>query len=306
VGRGLRVLPYEPDAIDPGFRPFNIAPVNSGDLPGKTAAYAKQLMDQINPFRDLVANKGRVDSAAGLGFLDEKNRQLMTTPMKSVEKAFAKAHRATLAEAARALTLSRRAVPVSNLTLDLAGAIINPETSTVSFDQNPLPVITNLGVTIRETSPRSEVARKQEALQLYQLPGIQDPMRLMLLSLQEGLDFALYMEEERAAYEAVVKNCLILFGNGESPGEIVVTPHTALPKLQLRVLTSFMSGPQMMMASPEVQDEFMKYKQFLQQGLGNVLPEGVPLPEEAAMQRMQQQGRPMPQPAAPQRAGARR
>jgi len=69
-----------------------------------------------------------------------------------------------------------------------------------------------------------------------------------------------------------------------------------------------MAGPAMAMSSPEVQDEFMKFKQFLQQGLGNVLPEGVPLPEEAAMQRMQEQGRPMPAPAAPRRrqpAGAR-
>ena len=308
VGRGLRVLPYEPDAIDPGFRPFNIAPVNSGDLPGKTAQYAKQLMDNINPFRDLVASKGRVDSAAGLGFLDEKNRQLMVTPMKSVEKAFSQAHRSTLAQAARMLTTSRRAIPINNLTLDLAGAIIDPEQSTVSFDVNPLPVITNLGITIRETSPRSEVARKQEALQLFAAPGLGDPMRFILLSLQEGLDFAIYMEEERAAYESVVKNCLILFGNGETPGEVVLTPHTALPNLQLRVLNSFMAGPAMAMSSPEVQDEFMKFKQFLQQGLGNVLPEGVPLPEEAAMQRMQEQGRPMPAPAAPRRrqpAGAR-
>ena len=304
VGRGLRVLPYEPDAIDPGFRPFNIAPVNSGDLPGKTAQYAKQLMDQINPFRDLVANKGRVDSAAGLGFLDEKNRQLMVTPMRSIEKAFSQSHRAMLTQASRALALSRRAIPVNNLTLDLAGAVINSETGYVSFADNPLPTISNLGITIKETNPRSEVARKQEALQLYAAPGFQDPIRLMLLSLQEGLDFAIYMEEERAAYEMVVKNCLMLYGNGEAPGEIILTPHTALPNLQLRVLTSFMAGPQMAMSDPSVQDEFMKYKQFLQQGLGNVLPEGVPLPEDAAMQRMMQQGRPMPQ-QQPQMAGAR-
>tara|TARA_R100001460_G_scaffold101326_1_gene145214 strand:- start:1295 stop:3322 length:2028 start_codon:yes stop_codon:yes gene_type:complete len=300
VGRGLRVLPYEPDAIDPGFRPFNIAPMTTGDLPGKTAQYAKSLMDQINPFRDLVANKGRVDSAAGLGFLDEKNRQLMSTPMRSIEKAFSQSHRAMLAQASRALALSRRAVPVNNLTLDLAGAIIDPESSFVSFAQNPLPSVSNLGITIKETNPRSEVARKQEALQLFAAPGFNDPMRFMLLSLQEGLDFAVYMEEERAAYEMVVKNCLILYSNGEAPGEIIVTPHTALPNLQLRVLTSFMAGPQMAMASPEVQDEFMKYKQFLQQGLGNILPEGVPPPEQAAMQRMQQQGRPIPQPQRPQ------
>ena len=75
------------------------------------------------------------------------------------------------------------------------------------------------------------------------------------------------MEEERAAYEAVVKNCLILFGNGETPGEIVVGDPHSTTKVAVEGTNSFMSGPQMMMASPEVQDEFMKYKQFLQQGL---------------------------------------
>lgn len=289
VGRGLRVLPYEPDAVDPGFRPFNIAPFSSGEIPGKTAAYAKQLMDQINPFRDLAASKGRIDSAAGLGFLDEKNKQLMTNAARSCERAWAQAHRAALSGASRTIAKSRRAIPVNKLTLDLAGAIIDPSTGAVSFEQNPIPVISDLGITIRETNPRSEIARKQEALQLYNMPGMQDPTRFMLLALEEGLDFALYMGEEQAAYETVVRNILMLYGDGEQPGKIILTPHTAIPKLQGRVLTAFMSSPMMGMSSPTVQDEFKKYREFMMMSMGTVLPEGVPSPEEGPM------GPPQPQ-----------
>jgi hypothetical protein len=180
-------------------------------------------------------------------------------------------------------------VPVNKLTLDLAGAIIDPQTSKVSFEQNPIPVISDLGITIRETNPRSEIARKQEALQLYGMPGMQDPVRFMLLALEEGLDFALYMGEEQAAYESVVRNILMLYSDGEEPGRIIVTPQTALPKLQGRVLTAFMGSPMMGMASPTVQDEFKKYREFLMMSMGTVLPEGVPSPEEMPMAPQQPQ-----------------
>jgi hypothetical protein len=192
-----------------------------------------------------------------------------------------------LSGAARTIAKSRRAVPVNKLTLDLAGAIIDPQTSKVSFEQNPIPVISDLGITIRETNPRSEIARKQEALQLYGMPGMQDPVRFMLLALEEGLDFALYMGEEQAAYESVVRNILMLYSDGEEPGRIIVTPQTALPKLQGRVLTAFMGSPMMGMASPTVQDEFKKYREFLI--MGTVLPEGVPSPEEMPMAPQQPQ-----------------
>jgi hypothetical protein len=65
----------------------------------------------------------------------------------------------------------------------------------------------------------------------------------------------------------------------------------------------------MMAASPEVQDEFMKYRQFLMDSMGMTLPEAVPNPDDMAIlmqaeqavqeQMMQMQGQgglPGPQP----------
>lgn len=289
IGESMRVLMWEPDPIEPGFRPFNIQPHNLGDVPGKTAAFAKQLMDGLSPWQNLLAEKGRVDSAAGLGFLDEKLRQLMTNSTRAVDMAWSQAHRAVLAAVSREAKSSRRALPVNNLTIDLAGAVIDPEKDEVSFGDTPVPRLSHLSVTIREANPKSAIVRKQEALQLFQMEGLNDPMRFMLLVLKEGLDFAFYMDEEKSAYESVVRNILLLYGDGEEPGQFWAAPHTAMPDLQLRVLNGFMASTVMAVAAPRVVDEFNKYKQFLLESSGMVLPAAVPNPDDFAMLMMEEE-----------------
>lgn len=283
VGKGLRVMPFEPDPVSENFKPFSINPQTAGDIPGKTAAYAKELLDGINPVRDLISEKGRVDSAAGLNFLDEETNKTMTTPTRAMENAFGQCYRALLSAASKIVSMSPRAIPVSYLTLDLAGARIDPEQGTVSFENNnPIPSLTNLHFSVRQLNPKSNVARKQEAMEMLKA-GLTDPDGLKLFSLKEGLDFALWLDEEKSAYEAVVRNCLLLYGDGESPGEVVLTPHTARPDFQMRVLTSFLTSPTMSMASPQVQDEFMKYRQFMMDALGFTLPEAVPNPDDMSI-----------------------
>lgn len=289
VGQGLRVLPFEPDPVVETFRPFNITPNNSGDIPGKTAAFAKDLMDKMNPVQDLIHEKGRVDSAAGLSFLDEQINKAMTNPSRGIEQAFGGCYKSVLAGAIRVLMESPVAIPVVDLSLEMAGAIIDVENSQIQFQgQNPLPSLKNISLTIKETSPRSMVARKQEALEMLNA-GISDPDMFKLLVMKEGLDFAIWLDEEQSAYDMIVRNCLVLYGNGQDPGQIVLTPHTARPEFQLRVLVAFMSGPIMAMASTEVQNEFIKLKEFLMQSMGVMMPEGVPSPMEAAMMQQPQE-----------------
>jgi hypothetical protein len=282
VGKGLRVLPYDPDPVSEGFKPFSIQPFNAGDIPGKVASLAKQLMDGINPVRDLIEEKGRIDSASGLNFLDEEINKSMSTPTRGMERAFGQCYRATLSAISRSVAFQPRTIPVTKLTLDLAGAIINSKDGTVSFQENPVPSLTNLRIGIKEVNPKSVTARKSEALELLQM-GITDPDSFKLYALKEGIDFAFWMDEEEAAYQSVVRNCLILFGDGEVPGEVVLTPHTAKPEFQLRVLMSFLASPTMLLASSEVQDEFMKYRQFLFDAMGMTLPEAVPNPDDMAL-----------------------
>tara|TARA_Y100001968_G_C19194914_1_gene637016 strand:- start:88 stop:861 length:774 start_codon:yes stop_codon:yes gene_type:complete len=252
----------------------------------------------MNPVQDLIREKGRVDSAVGLSFLDEQINKAMTNPSRGIEQAFSGCYRSILAGSIRELMSKPIEIPVADLNLEMAGAVIDAEKSSVQFQgMNPLPSLKNVSVTIKETSPRSKVARKQEAMEMLKA-GVSDPDAFKILILKEGLDFALWMDEEKAAYDMIVRNCLVLYGDGEQPGQIVMTPHTAKPEFQLRVLVGFMSGPIMSIASTEVQNEFIKLKQFMMESTGAMMPEGIPSPMEAAMMQQQGmgQGGPMPFP----------
>lgn len=309
VGQGLRVFPWEPDPISEGFKPFNITPFTSGDVPGKVSAFAIQQIDRLNPIRDLIAEKGRVDSATGLQFLDEQVNRAMNTPTAGVQQAWGDCYRSVLASTVREVVFSPKTFTVDQLTLDLAGVVVDPETMQVSFEQNPLPSLSQLSFKIKDINPRSKVARKQEALQLQQQFQI-DPDTFMLFALKEGLDFAMWTDEHQSAYESVVRNCLLLYGDGKTPGQVVLTPQTTKPEMQIRVLNAFMAGPTMAVAGAEVQDAFIEYHKTLMGFMGLVLPNALPNPDDVAMlgrldQQMAQmqglqQGAPGPQmPMAP-------
>jgi hypothetical protein len=77
-----------------------------------------------------------------------------------------------------------------------------------------------------------------------------------------------------------------------------VTPHTARPDLQLRVLSAFMSNPIMTLASPAVQDAFKSYRESLISFMGQSLPAMVPNPDDVAVVNPQMAGGagPMAQP----------
>jgi len=184
---------------------------------------------------------------------------------------------------AREVSASKKPLQIHDLNLELAGAVIDLEKESISFDQNPLPRMSSMTVTIRETNPISPLVRKQEAVELYQLPGFGDPQRFILFALKEGLDFAMDMESEKSAYESIVRTILVLFGNGEEAGEVILTPETASPDLQLQILSTFMSSPVMQVASPEVKDEFSRLKEFLLMSSGMALPQAVQNPDDIAM-----------------------
>tara|TARA_R110000868_G_scaffold188802_1_gene431618 strand:- start:6282 stop:8279 length:1998 start_codon:yes stop_codon:yes gene_type:complete len=296
VGNGLRMISYQPDPLNEKFAPFTIAPHNAGDIPGKTAAFAKSLMQGINPVQDLIQEKGRIDSATGLQFLDEQINRAMTNPTMGVVQAFGKMYRSMVSNASRELILKPRPIPVQAFDLNLAGAVIDYDKSEISFQNNPIPNVAHLTFAVRQINPRSEVVRKQEAMQMFQA-GLMDPDGFKLFALKEGLDFAMWIDEDQSAYEQVVQNILNLYGNGTDPGQVIITPHTSRPELQMRVLSSFMSGPLMSKADPLVIDEFKKYREAMIQFMGASLPAMVPNPDSAALFAEQ---RPQSPPTGPQ------
>lgn len=281
VGRGLRVLDYSPDVNLPenNFRPFPITPFTQGEVPGRAAALAKQMSDQLNPIRDLISQKGRVDSASGLQFLEEQINSAVTTSTLNIERAFGTAYKSGISRLAHRLTTERTPLRLERLDLSLAGVVVDTQNWTASFDVNPLPDVSRLRFSIRENKPRSETGRIQGAMELVK-NGLSDPLRFIAQAVKEGWDLPMWTEDYQNSYRTIVRSILTLYNDGETPGELVVTPELAKPEFQLMILTSFMSSPQMHVASVDVVEAFQALLDTYRAWMGNVLPAGVPNPDD--------------------------
>lgn len=290
VGRGLRVVDYDSDPVMDGFSPFHVAPFNSGDVPGRTAAFARDIYQQINPIRNLIEEKGRVDSSAGLMVLDDMVNQAISNPQRSIGAAFGDAYREMVRSSL--VKMAGQKIPVTHFTLDLAGAIIDPSDGSISFNRNPLPTISQLTFTVRETAPKSQLARLQQAREFVQ-EGLQDPEEFRLFLLEDNLDAPLWMQEHRSAYESVVRNILMLYGDGEENQAITVASYMSKPDLQLRVLNAFMGSPLMALRdlNPDIIEDFITYREQLMQYLGvevNANPDDLALVSGLIAQQTQQ------------------
>lgn len=306
----LREIPGGPKAItytqdssydQNQFRPFHVEPFTAGEIPGKTALMADGLLRQLNPITDIAASKGRVDSASGLRMLEEEGRRKLDRPLKEAAGAFSTVHKYLTGKAIFESMSTQQPFPVNRLTTDMAGAVIDFEKQTISLNENVLPKIHRLTFTVRDEAPRNVEARKQNAFQIakdyFAENGYVDVDGLKLYLISEGMDTEAWLEEEKNAYQSIVRNILMLYGDGEQNEQIVVSPHMSKPALQLRVLNAFMGSVEFTRAGVNVQNDFVQYRQELMAYSGNVLNGSMKNPDDyvmAAMQQEQMAGMPSP------------
>lgn len=294
VGTGLKALFYSPDPslYESNFRPFAIQPVSSGEAPGRGAALIQGMMGNADPLPDLAREKGRVESAAGLRMLDDRINSSMTTATTNLTAAFSTIYRSMLIDTVAMLLESPRPIPVSRLTLDLAGVTIDIDTMQVQFNDNPLPNVNLLTVGLSEGSPQNPLVAKMEAVELLKL-GVNDPASFKRYCIKNGIEIASDVEGDKAAQETAVIRILSLFNDGVSPGEVTLTQYNTRPDVELSLLSDFLPSPIVQFASPDVQDALGDYRDALIQFSGRTLPEAVPSPVDMAMLQSGQQP-PMP------------
>lgn len=287
VAGNLRVLSWEPDPMTEGFRPFAFQPTTTGDFPGRVASFANEEYSRISPLRDLIEEKGRVDSATGLAILDEQIQESLSVPTSSLNLAWSNVYRAVAHMGVSMSLLSNRSIPVNRMTLDLAGAVIDPENNTVSFARNPVPSLAQLRFVVQNVSPRSQAALREDLLRMYS-PDLQlfagDTEGFIIKALSEGIDITAYLDDYAGAYESIVRDILLLYADGQYPeNRVKVSPFTAKPAFQLRILTNFLATPTAKMAFPDVKNALFSYASLLRQYMGMVLPYGTPNADDMAM-----------------------
>lgn len=290
-GSPLRVLFVDQEGrIDPnrGIPPTILEPPNAGEVPGRTAAFLRDIMQGVSPVPDIIRDKGRVDSEVGLEFLLEEGGKVSNKSLQSLIRLHTASYRAALANGSRELALRPQALPVQSLTTDLAGVVLDEDSATVTLANNPLPRAEMLKIGVREGSSKRTSLAKQEAFGMFD--RTQDIDALLLWAIDNGIELNWYYEDVKAAVMTVNENILRLYNDGVTRGMLVIAPYMERPEIQLRILNGFMTSPAMKKASPDVVEAFRDYQHTLMFFMGNVLPTPVQDPVEAALLARAQQG----------------
>lgn len=281
--RTLRFITVKPELTLMGggtslTRPMTISPHNAGaDLPGKTAQFFMSMMDRHKMIPDLLEEKGRVDSAQGLKFLDNVSKETMTVPTRNIVEGVGDVYRYMTSEAVtRIVNAADARVPVSGIDLGLAGAVIDFRRGELVTSNMPVVDVSRLNFGVRGTELRNDAVFVQESLEYIKL-GVEDPQEFRLACVKNGVRSSLDLDGDKAAYLTVVENILTIVGDGETPGPVAfVHPHMEKPELQLRVLNEFLGGPVVRRCSNKVVNLLLAYKQSLTYFMGAVLPQMVP------------------------------
>ncbi len=282
-----KIMKYEPYPIDSTHKPFQLGPMNSGKLPADIIKISGELSKQLARQGSIYSGEtsGRVDSAAGLGFLFNTGNVALGPPSHSIADAFSGVY-SRIVQAGRERSKPGDTIQLTTITDGLAGVIINAE-GKMELSDNPIPDPIKVKIDIKDRTPRDRDIRKKELLELYGQQLV-DPTRFWITALEENLDFPGPPKELWETWRKVVWQIMILFRDGKSPGELQVGEHTQSPDIQLIALQQFMNRIEYSLAAPEVRTEFENWKMQLETLAGIGFPAGLGQPEDVAMQAMAQ------------------
>jgi hypothetical protein len=283
IGKGMKLLQAEIDPSLDTFKPFLIQPHNSGDFPGKVAEFANRMMIDIVPLSPMAYGEapGRVDSASGLQFIDQQSKIRFTSAYNAIERLFGNAHRYVTMKTSEEMADQGMGMKLVKMSEDMVGLVFDPETGEFMARNNVTPDPRGLDFKIIMDEPTYKLSLKREAIEMFNLNP--DLIGLILFCLKNGLDLAMYTGMEEAAYRKAVFNLLVMFGDGETPGRIKDNVQNYMPDIQIRVMNTFMAGPEFVYASAAVQTEFNNYVNDLKMASGGKLPPGLPNPDDLAM-----------------------
>jgi hypothetical protein len=277
---------YEPDPMNPGGQPFQLTPQNSGTMPAKVAQLALDQMQSLAGQGPAFQGEtsGRIDSAAGLGFLFNTGNIALGLPTHGVADALAGAY-ARMLQVAKDRLGPGDTVELATIDDAIAGVIIDPTTGDMELESNPIPEAWEVDVNIKDRVPRDREIRKQELQELVQ-QGLVDPTRFWVAALEENLDFPGADREIWETWRKATWQIIVMFRDGKEPGPLVIGEHTQNPDIQLMAVQQFMNKIEFSLASEEVRNAFISWKVRLEILAGKNFPMGLGPPEEIAQEAM--------------------
>jgi len=242
---------------------------------------AASLMDKIaNQPNKMMSGEapGRTDSEVGFNFLWETSGIPLSPTAKNIAEGVSGVYRAMLRILKDTWT-DQKVVSISSLDDSLAGIVLDAESGTLSLSQNAIPYPDEISITIASEVPVSKEQQKAE---------LKEALKEARITLDEfnfevrkrGLDIPVGGELEWQNYRRAMLENILLFGDGQTPGKVVVSDRD-LHRIHLMVLDTFMARPEFYSASPQVREQFVTHREEHYYGMGN-FPEAMPMPEDTA------------------------
>jgi hypothetical protein len=248
------------------------------------------LMDRMSQQPEVAQGgaPGRVDSKSGLQFLYQTSNMPLGEVAASIAGAFGTAYKAILgfARGWPSVVLNMASLRDESL----AGVSFDPTTGLLGLSKNSVPDPSHLEVGIRSQVPIDKDAMEAKLNGLVQSGGISWAQYRITARLR-GLNIPLPDDAEWQNYRTAVLRCIILFNNGETPGDLSKSgldptagggvSFSEISEIHLSVLARFMASPEFAMASAAVQNRFNAlYRHYNTQS--GAFPESMPYPEDAA------------------------
>lgn len=273
---------FEPDPLNPNLQPFVLQPATTGKLPGEMANIASNILQKLSGQGPAFQGEtsGRVDSAAGLGFLFNTGNISLGLPSHGLADAFAGVY-ARMLQVAKERMAPGETVRLATIDDAIAGVILDPTTGQMRLADNPIPNPWEIKVDIKDRQPRDREIRKQELKELFGL-GLVDPTRFWITAMEENLDMPGAPRELWETWRKATWQIIQLFRDGITPGDVDVGEHTQNPDIQLIKVQEFMNKIEYSLSSEAVRKAFETWKMDLELLAGMRYPSEMPPPEEVA------------------------
>lgn len=276
-----RALSYEPDYTVPNAQAFRLDMADLGQFPVRAIQMGLAVMDRLSP-PSPMENKGRVDSARGLGFLQEMSQVPLTFPAMSIAGAYALVYKALLDRMNR-LWPARRVAIQTMLDDSLAGVVIDPQTGELTTT-NEIPKAHEVEVGIAEAFPTSLEQKRRDLYDMLQ-GGLITKRWFRIQSRKLNLDLPVANDAEWENYRKAMLNNILLFNDGETPPQkeagVAKVSESDIVSIHVEVMGAFMARPEFSLASPAVRARFQESYINMQTMLGRY-PDQMKYPETLA------------------------
>ena len=277
---------YEQDYTSDKLAIEQIQSTNIGPLPGKIAEMALGISDRISRNNPILRGEapGRVDSAAGLGFLYETGNTPRNPYLTSVESGLGTVYRALLGSAPMFLKGENPTLRLESVDDRLAGISFDPATGKLSPDDSPIPDPWDVGIGIRDKEPRFATQRRQELIGMLNAQ-ILDKIGFVWQNWILGMEFPAGNEEIVESIKIAMWRNLVQYNDGKEPRKLVIGGHDR-HDIHIMVVARFIRSFACEVAEPAVRDAlYGRLEEHQAAGGGNPnFAAQLPYPEDAAMQ----------------------